>query len=395
MFGKQVPHREPPRHDAPGRRTRDTHLTSAEIAAAALRCFDEGSSPPSIRQLATMLGTSSSAIYYRRLPRGRRSSRPWSTWCGRRPPPSSWSWSAHGRGPTRTTPWSRPAWPPGAPSPGTTGWPRVHGGHPGHDPGRLRHRRPDGRPPGPPRPHPEEAASAFHSYASFTIGSVVFSALRRITNEEFATSRSAPDPADGGTGHRRHAQPADRGGQCLSTDGPRPGRGPLPRGAHPPGVDLQVPAARPEPADLRGLRSPASGSIGPPGPDHRRRAVGGHGHELRVPGRIAGAQPGLHGLDHAWRPWSDGPGLEDRIVEPVADDDVGHRTCLGLPLVMVGDELRFAAAWTMRRRKPSGFSRATVSIIRWIHPWSSWPGRAMPAWNSSRRRSETAVRTAR
>jgi AcrR family transcriptional regulator len=45
-------------------RNRDTPLTRDEIAAEALRQFDAGSTAPSIRQLATALGTTPSAIYH-------------------------------------------------------------------------------------------------------------------------------------------------------------------------------------------------------------------------------------------------------------------------------------------------------------------------------------------
>lgn len=43
---------------------RDTHLLPEEIAAEALRQFDLGSSDPSIRQLAAALGVTPSAIYH-------------------------------------------------------------------------------------------------------------------------------------------------------------------------------------------------------------------------------------------------------------------------------------------------------------------------------------------
>lgn len=45
-------------------RDRDTHLTEGEIAAEALRCFDETLTAPSIRQLATVLKVTPSAIYH-------------------------------------------------------------------------------------------------------------------------------------------------------------------------------------------------------------------------------------------------------------------------------------------------------------------------------------------
>jgi AcrR family transcriptional regulator len=45
-------------------RDRDTHLTEAEIATEALRCFDETMTAPSIRQLATVLKVTPSAIYH-------------------------------------------------------------------------------------------------------------------------------------------------------------------------------------------------------------------------------------------------------------------------------------------------------------------------------------------
>jgi AcrR family transcriptional regulator len=45
-------------------RDRDTHLTREEIAAEALRCFDESASAPSIRQLAVVLRVTPSAIYH-------------------------------------------------------------------------------------------------------------------------------------------------------------------------------------------------------------------------------------------------------------------------------------------------------------------------------------------
>lgn len=45
-------------------RNRDTHLTPAEIAAAALELFDAGATAPSIRQLAAALDVAPSAIYH-------------------------------------------------------------------------------------------------------------------------------------------------------------------------------------------------------------------------------------------------------------------------------------------------------------------------------------------
>ncbi len=45
-------------------RDRDTHLTREEIAAEALRCFDESAVSPSIRQLAAVLRVTPSAIYH-------------------------------------------------------------------------------------------------------------------------------------------------------------------------------------------------------------------------------------------------------------------------------------------------------------------------------------------
>lgn len=171
---------------------RHTHLTSAEIAEAALRCFDQGSSPPSIRQLAAVLGTSPSAIYHHV------------------------SSQAEIVQAVVDLVWEE----------ATAEFLALLGAHRGADPrdtmvlaglatrrAFTRHYRvapfiaatPDmtrlasgtidlmvdllGRL----DLTPEEAASAFHSYASFTIGSVVFSAMRRITNEEFVASRTAVD----------------------------------------------------------------------------------------------------------------------------------------------------------------------------------------------------------
>ena len=45
-------------------RDRETHLTEEEIATEALRCFDTSASAPSIRQLATALKVTPSAIYH-------------------------------------------------------------------------------------------------------------------------------------------------------------------------------------------------------------------------------------------------------------------------------------------------------------------------------------------
>lgn len=45
-------------------RDRDTHLTRKEIAAEALRCFDESDTAPSIRHLAVVLHVTPSAIYH-------------------------------------------------------------------------------------------------------------------------------------------------------------------------------------------------------------------------------------------------------------------------------------------------------------------------------------------
>jgi AcrR family transcriptional regulator len=176
---------------------RDTHLTSAEIAAAALRCFDEGSSPPSIRQLATMLGTSSSAIYYHVSSRAEiiqavvdlvweEATAEFLELVGARPgaDPRDTMVKA-GLATRRAFARHYRVAPFMAATPDMTRVASDTVDLMGDLLGRL-------------GLTPEEAASAFHSYASFTIGSVVFSALRRITNEEFATSRSAPDPADEG-----------------------------------------------------------------------------------------------------------------------------------------------------------------------------------------------------
>jgi AcrR family transcriptional regulator len=43
---------------------RDTHLTREEIAAEALRCFDQSATAPSIRHLASVLRVTPSAIYH-------------------------------------------------------------------------------------------------------------------------------------------------------------------------------------------------------------------------------------------------------------------------------------------------------------------------------------------
>ena len=48
---------------------RDTHLTREEIAAEALRCFDESATAPSIRHLASVLRVTPSAIYHHYLSR--------------------------------------------------------------------------------------------------------------------------------------------------------------------------------------------------------------------------------------------------------------------------------------------------------------------------------------
>jgi AcrR family transcriptional regulator len=181
---------------------RDTHLTSAEIAAAALRCFDEGSSPPSIRQLAAVLGTSSSAIYYHVSSRaeivqavvdlvweeataeflelldGRPGADPRDTMvkaglATRR------AFARH----YRVAPFM-------AATPDMTRVASDTVDLMGDLMGRL-------------GLTPEEAASAFHSYASFTIGSVVFSAMRRITNEEFDASRTPGEPTGDGDGAMR------------------------------------------------------------------------------------------------------------------------------------------------------------------------------------------------
>ena len=187
---------------------RDTHLTSAEIAAAALRCFDEGSSPPSIRQLATMLGTSSSAIYYHVSSRAEivqavvdlvweEATAEFFGLLGDRPgaDPRDTMVKA-GLATRRAFARHYRVAPFMAATPDMTRVASDTVDLMGDLLGRL-------------GLTPEEAASAFHSYASFTIGSVVFSAMRRITNEEFDAARPTGEPAGEGDGEAGDGGPAD------------------------------------------------------------------------------------------------------------------------------------------------------------------------------------------
>ena len=174
---------------------RDTHLLPEEIAAEALRQFDAGSEAPSIRQLATALGVAPSAIYHHFPSR-----------------------SAIVRAAVQIV-WDESTQELLAMTP-----------HPlTDDPAEvlvaigIATRRAFGRhyriapwmaatPLGNPREvatlqlmtnlfermglYGEDAGAAFHAYASFTFGAVLFAATRRITNERLAAESKDESPAE-------------------------------------------------------------------------------------------------------------------------------------------------------------------------------------------------------
>ena len=174
---------------------RDTHLLPQEIAAEALRQFDAGSEAPSIRQLATALGVAPSAIYHHFPSR-----------------------SAIVRSAVEIV-WEESQQELLAMTPDPFG----------DDPAEvlvalgIAIRRAFGRhyriapwmaatPQGNAREvaglhlmanvlermglHGEDASAAFHAYASFTFGAVLFAATRRITNERMAAESKDDAPAE-------------------------------------------------------------------------------------------------------------------------------------------------------------------------------------------------------
>jgi AcrR family transcriptional regulator len=185
---------------------RDTHLTTGEIAAVALRCFDEGSSPPSIRQIAAILGTSPSAIYHHVGSQAEiiqavvdlvwaEAATEFLSLLTERPSidPADTMVKA-GLATRRTFSRHYRVAPFIATTPDMTSF--------SSDAVNLMGDLLESM-----SLSPEQGAAAFHSYASFTIGSVLFSAMRRITTEDFgavdAEEGAEPDPTDRPSAMRR------------------------------------------------------------------------------------------------------------------------------------------------------------------------------------------------
>ncbi len=164
---------------------RDTHLLPEEIAAEALRQFDAGSEAPSIRQLATALGVAPSAIYHHFPSRAA---------IVRAAVEIVWDECAQELLAMTPDPFTDdPAEVLVAVGIATR---RAFGRHYRIAPWMA------ATPQGNPREvatlrlmtnlfermglHGEDAAAAFHAYASFTFGAVLFAANRRITNERLA-----------------------------------------------------------------------------------------------------------------------------------------------------------------------------------------------------------------
>jgi AcrR family transcriptional regulator len=174
---------------------RDTHLTTEEIATVALRCFDQGSSPPSIRQIAAILGTSPSAIYHHVGSQAEIIQRVvdlvWAEAAAEflvllteRPStdPADTMVKA-GLATRRAFTLHHRVAPFIAATPDMTSFSSAAVNMMGDLLEQM-------------DLTPEQGAAAFHSYASFTVGSVLFSALRRITNEALkaTTADEAAEP---------------------------------------------------------------------------------------------------------------------------------------------------------------------------------------------------------
>jgi AcrR family transcriptional regulator len=178
-------------------RDRDTHLTREEIAVEALRCFDQSAGAPSIRQLATVLRVTPSAIYHHFPSRAAIIQSA-----------VDLVWDEAGARFLELVPDPFTADPVEVLVTAGIATRQVFGAHYQLAPfiaatpqsngpltaivtlmaDAFERMGLDG----------EEAAASFHAYASYTLGSVLFAATRRITNEQLLTGlpseRHSTDP---------------------------------------------------------------------------------------------------------------------------------------------------------------------------------------------------------
>jgi AcrR family transcriptional regulator len=176
-------------------RNRDTHLTREEIAAEALRCFDESASTPSIRQLAVVLRVTPSAIYHHFPSRAAIIQAA-----------VDLVWEEAGAWFLEQVPDPFTADPVEVLVTAGVATREVFGSH--YQVAPFIAATPEIN--GPLAAilalmtnvfermglDDDEAAESFHAYASFTLGAVLFAATRRITNEELIADGSARLPAE-------------------------------------------------------------------------------------------------------------------------------------------------------------------------------------------------------
>jgi AcrR family transcriptional regulator len=176
-------------------RNRDTHLTREEIAAEALRCFDESASTPSIRQLAVVLRVTPSAIYHHFPSRAAIIQAA-----------VDLVWEEAGARFLEQVPDPFTADPVNVLVTAGVATREVFGAH--YQVAPFIAATPETN--GPLAAilalmtnvfermglDDDEAARSFHAYASFTLGAVLFAATRRITNEELMADGAARFPAE-------------------------------------------------------------------------------------------------------------------------------------------------------------------------------------------------------
>ena len=190
---------------------RDRELTQVEIAAEALRLFDDGTQDPSIRALATALGVAPSAIYHHYASRAA---------IVRDVVELVWQEATEEF--LRLTPDPFSADPVEALVAAGIATRRAFGGHHRVAPYLAA------------TPHDSEfqiaqlallaalferlglegdaAGEAFHTYASYTIGATIFAATRRIANEELESNAQSPGAAfdaESGREPRRRRRSSD------------------------------------------------------------------------------------------------------------------------------------------------------------------------------------------
>jgi AcrR family transcriptional regulator len=193
-------------------RDRDTHLTREEIAVEALRCFDESDVAPSIRHLATVLHVTPSAIYHHFPSRAAIIQAA-----------VELVWDEAGVRFLELVPDPYTADPTEVLVTAGIVTRQVFGAHYQVAPFIT-------ATPASSRPlvailalmadvlkrmglDDDEAAASFHMYASFTIGSVLFAATRRITDEELVLDGVAGRPRE-----QRRVDPANRANGHRASD---------------------------------------------------------------------------------------------------------------------------------------------------------------------------------